>query len=113
MVAEPDFDRMSEVVNDIGRLTTEVELLKGKLEFMESRIALACQNDPKYFKNGKSLPLSSIQALYFYAGFDGELLADRQRLAEAKGELEKAKLVFKLLDGQIGVWRTESANSRT
>lgn len=113
----PDFDQLFELAGTIGSLTREVGLLEIEIEFDESRTVKTVSTSEEYFVSDakgskKPAAMNYIQSVYAYGGVDGSLIEKRKTLAVKRGELKKSELTLRILQMQVDVYRTESANNR-
>jgi len=68
--------------------------------------------NPKYFVNGKAVPVSYYDNAFKHSGLGGELLGYRQDLAEVVSTLESKRMTYDIYKQMLEVWRTQSANER-
>ena len=108
----PDFNDMVKMIDKIQSLTYTKLRLKLELEIAEAQISKDAVVDPKYFEGGKAPSMTYIKAVYFPAGFSGELKEKRLELAQTEADLGKAQGLFDILKMQFDAWRTEQANNR-
>lgn len=109
----PDFDDLMRVVNAISSLSLEKAKLDVELKTAEANIYLEANTNSKYFQNGKSPSVSFVEKTWAYAGFSGELLQLREKLAIFSAKLESCKLEYDAMKMAIEIWRTSSANERS
>ena len=100
----PDFDKMYQVIEEIKDLSVEVAKAELTLKVKEGDI----------FVKGREqdLPVNHITNAYKAGGFDGELIKERETLAEKQAELKFKENVLALYRSKIDVWRSISANER-
>jgi hypothetical protein len=79
----PDFEEMMHSVDVIAELALAVSMQKIKIKFMEV----------KTVRRGveEGLPVNRIEGAYKYAGYDNEIIPEREELATKESELESAR----------------------
>jgi hypothetical protein len=108
----PDFDDMLAVAKNIRDLTVEKLTLDVELKFKEKQVVMQCQVNDKYFQNGKPPSMAFAEKAYVYTGFEDELLPLRLKMATTIADLDYYELRFKIMQMQVELFRTESANNR-
>ena len=100
----PDFEAMMHGVDIIASLALKVSMQKIKIKMMEV----------KTVRRGveEGLPVNRIEGAYKYAGYDNEILPERETLATAESELEAARAKMQISQSMTDVWRTIEANKR-
>lgn len=109
----PNFELLFSLADAIGELSREKGLLTIEIEYDKVKtIRSVTEDDSKRKENGKPLAMNFIEANFGYSGLNDELIPKRMRLVELESELKKKELTLKLLQMQVEVYRTESANNR-
>jgi hypothetical protein len=117
----PDFDEMLGISDEVGNLTTTIELLKVSLDDLLGRITFTVTNDPSYWSvdskgNKKPPAMNYIMATYHRRGFDVETKESleklRNEIAKKSGELGRLKMVFSVYREMINVWKADQYNKR-
>jgi hypothetical protein len=103
---------MSRLAILIGNLTKETLDLEVDIKSREAIVVRIVTSEPKYFRDGKVLPMNVIEATYRYTGLEDELLPLRKQYAEKCGDLEKTRKMFMVCQDKIKVFQTESSNMR-
>ena len=100
----PDFDKMYKIIEEIRDLSIEVAKLELTLKVKEGDIFVKGRE--------KDMPVNHITSAYKAGGFEGELVPERNTLAEKQAELKFKENVLALYRSKIDVWRSVSANER-
>ena len=100
----PDFEDMMHGVDTIAGLAVAVSSLKIKIKLMEVRTVRRGVEE--------GLPISRIDGAFKYAGFDDEIIPERDKLSIAESELESARAKMQISQSMVDVWRTVEANKR-
>jgi len=102
----PDWDDMFDEVDGIAELVLQDGLLEAEYDFEKSKLIKAKLAGTG---EGKSPSATSILAV-----IDSEesLLDLRNRRAINRSNLKRAELKFKIMQMQVDIYRTESANQR-
>ena len=100
----PDFEEMMHSVDKIATLALAVSMQKIKIKFMEV----------KTVRRGveEGLPVNRIEGAFKFAGYDDEILPERETLATSESELEAARTKLHISQSMVDVWRTVEANKR-
>jgi hypothetical protein len=100
----PDFEDMMHAVDKIANLALKVSMQKIKVKMMEV----------KTVRRGveEGLPVNRIEGAFKYAGFDDEIVPERETLARSESELEAARAKMSISQSMVDVWRTVEANKR-
>lgn len=100
----PDFEKMMHSVDEIAKLALAVSMQKIKIKFMEV----------KTVRRGveEGLPVNRIEGAYKFAGYDDEILPERETLAVKESELEATRTKLHISQSMTDVWRTVEANKR-
>ena len=100
----PDFEDMMHGVDAIADLALKVSMQKIKVKMMEV----------KTVRRGveEGLPVNRIEGAFKYAGFDDEIIPERETLAKSESELEAARAKMNISQSMVDVWRTVEANKR-
>ena len=103
-VTLPDFEQLMHGVDEIAGLALSVSMQKIKVKLMEV----------KTVRRGveEGLPVNRIEGAFKYAGFDDEIIPEREDLAKAESELEAARAKMQISQSMVDVWRTIEANKR-
>jgi len=108
----PDFDDMQQVIEGIGNVSREVELVKLEIIKGEARAVREGISDMSLYIGGKQPPISFLEATVKKTGIENELLPLRERLAGLESSLEVLRKSYDLLRIRIEVWRSLQANER-
>ena len=100
----PDFEQMMHGVDEIAALALAVSMQKIKIKLMEV----------KTVRRGveEGLPVNRIEGAYKYAGYEDEIVPERETLAVKESELESARSKMQISQSMVDVWRTVEANKR-
>ena len=100
----PDFEEMMHGVDIIAGLALAVSMQKIKIKLMEV----------KTVRRGveEGLPVNRIEGAFKYAGFDDEIIPEREKLAAKESELEATRSKMQISQSMVDVWRTVEANKR-
>lgn len=106
----PDFDEMLAIADAVGRLTTDIGLLKVQLDDLLAGITFTIMNDEEYWRgNTKPPAMNYVIATYHRSGFDvksgEELNSLRTEIAKKTGEVGKLKMVFSVYRDMVDVWK--------
>jgi len=113
MKALPDFDDLNRSADEIADLMYEKMITDNKIKAKEANVFKITSTDQAFFIGGKPAPVSYVENTYKFGGLGGEILQDRQRLAELVSALERAKMKLSLYKDMLDIWRTLSANERS
>lgn len=112
----PDFNDMMALADKIGDGKKKLLVLETELDNLLAQITEHVTKHSGFWINNKPPSNVHIKDTYHLLGYNEETkkqLAElRQRISEAKGDLEKDKLLFNVYQEMINVWRTQSANER-
>jgi hypothetical protein len=108
--AIPDFEDFMKLADEIGELSFHKMQLENKLKGREALVFQEAMKKP--LENGKLPSASYVTNAYLHTGFDGELMEDREKLADVTAMLDKKKIQLNIYKDMLDVWRTLSANSR-
>ena len=100
----PDFEEMMHGVDAIADLALEVSMQKIKVKLMEVKTVRRGVED--------GLPVNRIEGALKYAGYDDEIIPERQTLAKAESALEASRSKMQIARSMVDVWRTVEANKR-
>jgi hypothetical protein len=106
----PDFEDFMKLAEEIGDLSFHKMQLENKLKAREAETFAKAINE--FIIDGKRPSVSHIERAYLHTGINGELMEDREKLADVSSKLDTKKLQMKVYDNMIEVWRTMSSNSR-
>ncbi len=94
--ALPDFDDYMKLAGEIKNISYERMLTENAIKAKEAEIFRTVMTDPKYFTNGKAVPVSYFDNAYKFSGLNGELLDMRSHLADMVSELELKRSQFEV-----------------
>lgn len=106
----PDFDDLIKIVDEIGKLSFEKMRLENLIKAAEAETFKIAMSRP--LENGKFPSSSFVSNAYLHTGLDGELINQRQELADISSQLDKRKLILSLYRDMMEMFRTVSANER-
>ncbi len=106
----PDFDEMLEVADTVGKLTTDIGLLKAQLDNLLASVTFTIMNDEEYWRGSTKPPaMNYVIATFHRSGFDAksgeELNSLRTEIANKTGEVGKLKMVFSVYRDMVDVWK--------
>jgi hypothetical protein len=108
----PDFEDMLAEAAKIKELMLRRDILQLEIESGEANVYRTATSDTKYFSNGKAPSISHIKSVFEFGGFNNELISLRHEFATVCADLELARMRFKIMEMQVEIYRTESANKR-
>ncbi len=113
----PDFDEMLEVADTVGKLTTDIGLLKAQLDNLLASVTFTIMNDEEYWRgNTKPPAMNYVIATFHRSGFDVEsgekLNLLRTEIANKTGEVGKLKMVFSVYRDLVDVWKAHQYSLR-
>ncbi len=108
--AIPDFDDLTKLVNEIGELSFKKMQLENRLKAAEAETFRTAMAKP--LENGKFPSSSFVSNSYLHTGLNGELVSQREKLADITAMFEKRKLLMSLYRDMMELYRTFSANER-
>jgi hypothetical protein len=100
----PDFEAMMHAVDEIADLAVEVSMQKIKVKMMEVMTVRRGVEE--------GFPMNRIESAYKFAGFDDEILPEREKSAGVEAALEAARTKLSISQSMVDVWRTVEANKR-
>lgn len=100
----PDFEEMMHGVDTIASLALKVSMQKIKVRLMEVKTVRRGV--------GEGLPVNRIESALKYAGYDDEIIPEREILAIAESALDAARAKLAIARSMVDVWRTVEANKR-
>jgi len=112
LVDLPDIEKVQDTIFELYRLEQELGKVKLAIKLKEADVVNLVANNPQYFKNGKPLPISQIQATYAITGLNNELSKLRAKLVELESEVNYKSRQLDLYKMIADLWRTQSANER-
>ena len=103
-VTLPDFEEMMHSVDAIADLALSVAMQKIKIKLMEV----------KTVRRGveEGLPISRIDGAFKYAGYEDEIIPEREKLSKFESQLEALRSRMQISQSMTDVWRTIEANKR-
>jgi hypothetical protein len=108
--AIPDFDDLTKLVDEIGELSFRKLQLENRIKAAEAETFREAMARP--LENGKFPSSSFVANAYLHTGFDGQLIAEREKLADISAMLDKRKLLLSIYRDMMEMFRTISANER-
>lgn len=110
----PDFEEMLEISDEIGRLTTELAIMKEALKAHKAMIARVVIQNPEYWHTDKTPAWNYIEGVYHSEGFNDKSKEDLVgmiiKISELDGELERQKMRFRVMSDMIDVWKADQYN---
>jgi hypothetical protein len=100
----PDFEEMMHAVDKIADLAVQTSMQKIKVKMMETETVRRGVEE--------GMPVNRIEGAYKFAGFDNEIVTEREALAQLEAALEQEKTKLQISQSMIDVWRTVEANKR-
>jgi hypothetical protein len=100
----PDFEAMMHAVDEIANLAVDVSKHRIKIKMMEVMTVRRGVEE--------GMPVNRIEGAYKFAGFDDEIVAERETLSEKEAALEAARTKLNISQSMVDVWRTVEANKR-
>lgn len=94
LAALPSFEDYLALAEQIKKLSIAKMQLENEIKRKEAEAFQAVMTDSRYFKQGKVVSVSYFENAYKFVGLDGELLKDRNVLAETISTLEELKTRF-------------------
>jgi hypothetical protein len=91
LAALPTFEDYMHLAEEIKMLYLEKMKLENELKRSEALNFQAVMTDPKYFKQGKPVPVSYYENAYKFTGLEIDLMQYRTRLAELVAELDNKR----------------------
>jgi hypothetical protein len=107
----PDFEDFMKLADEIGELSFKKMQLDNKIKAAETEIFKDAMSRP--LENGKYPSSSFVVNAFLHTGFNGELIEQRERLADISAMLEKRKLLLSIYRDMLELYRTFSANERS
>lgn len=106
----PDFDDLTKLVAEIAELSFKKMQLENRIKAAEAETFRTAMARP--LENGKLPSSSFVSNAYLHAGLNGELVEQREKLADISAMLDKRKLLLSLYRDMMEMFRTVSANER-
>lgn len=106
MAAMPSFDDFLKLAEDIKKIYVERMKLENYIKAREANTFQEIMSNPKYFVNGKPVPVSYYENCYKHKGIDGELFELRNKLAETVAELELKRSQFEVYQRMHELFKT-------
>lgn len=106
----PDYEDFMKLADEIGELTFKEMQLDNRIKAKEAEIFRIAMSKP--LENGKLPSASFVTNSYIHTGFNGELVPEREKLADISAMLAKRKLLLSIYRDMIGLFQTVSANER-
>ncbi len=94
--ALPNFDDYMRLAQEIKQISYDRMLTENAIKEKESGTFKTVMTDPKYFVNGKAVPVSYFDNAYKFSGLNGELLEMRNHLADLVSDLEMKRSMFEV-----------------
>lgn len=107
----PDFEDFLKLADEIGELSFKKMQLENQLKAKESATFRRAMSTPNV--DGKFPSASFVTNAYLHSGVDGELLEEREKLADISAMLDKRKIKLAIYRDMLEVFRTVSANERS
>lgn len=108
----PDYDDFMDLAESISKLSMEKSKLEISIRAAESDIVKKVTTDIAFFQNGKTPTMSIIDATYRYSGISGELIPQREALANITVSLERLKLQMDIYKTWVSIWQSLNSNAR-
>lgn len=103
-VVLPDFEAMMHAVDTIADLAVKVSMQKIKVKLMETETVRRGVEE--------GMPVNRIEGAYKFAGFDNEIVPEREIQAQLEAQLDQEKAKLSISQSMVDVWRTIEANKR-
>ncbi len=104
--ALPDFEKFMDLAREIKKISFDRMLLENGIKKKESDTFKLVMTDPKYFINGKAVPVSYYDNAFKFCGIDGELIEMRNQLAELVSQLELKRSEFEVYNRMHELYKT-------
>lgn len=104
--AMPSFDDFMDLAEEIKKLSVYKMNLENKIKTQESDNFKTVMTDPKYFTNGKPVPVSFYDGAYKHTGLENNLVNLRGELAEVVALLELHRSKFEIFKGMHDLFKT-------
>jgi hypothetical protein len=109
--AIPDFEDFMKLADEIANLSYNKMQLENGIKAKEAETFRTAMSQP--LENGKLPSASFVTNAYVHTGFNGELLAEREKLAYVQSALENKKIQLSIYRDMINLFQTVSANERS
>lgn len=106
LAALPDFDKYMELAEEIKNISIEKMLTENAIRTKEAETFKEVMTNPKYFTNGKTVPVSYFENAYKFTGIDGELTSMREHLAKMVALLEQKRSQFEIYKQMHDLFKT-------
>lgn len=104
--AMPSFDKFMELAEEIKKISLDKMVIENLIKSAEATTFQTVMTDPKYFVNGKAVPVSYYENSYKHKGISGETLDLRLKLAEKVAELELKRNQFEVYHSMLELHKT-------
>lgn len=104
--ALPTFEQFMDLVGEIKAISFERMVTENEIKSKEAETFQTVMTDPKYFQNGKAVPVSHFENSYKFNGIDGELGNMRRHLADVVSQLEAKRNQFEVYKQMHDMWKT-------
>lgn len=104
--ALPDFEKFMDLAREIKKISYDRMLLENRIKEKEAETFKTVMSEPKYFVNGKAVPVSYYDNAFKFPGIDGELLDLRNKLADLVSDLELKRSQFEVYNRMHELFKT-------
>jgi len=104
--AMPSFEDYFKLAEEIKKLSYNKMVIEKTIKEKEAETFLTIMTDPKYFINGKTVPVSYFDNAFKHGGINGEILQYRLDLAEAISDLEMKRTQFRIYEQMHDLHKT-------
>lgn len=96
LAALPDYNDYLELASEIQKISFERMLTENAIKSREAEVFKEVMTNPKYFVNGKTVPVSYFENAYKFGGLEGEIIPMREHLADMVSRLEQKRAVIEI-----------------
>lgn len=107
----PDYEDFVKLAEEIGELSFKKMQLDNRIKAAEAETFKAAMGQP--LENGKLPSASFVNGAYIHTGLSGQLVEQRELLADYTAQLEKKKILLSIYRDMINLFQTVSANERS
>ena len=106
LAALPSFEDYMNLAEEIKKISLEKMLTDNAIKSKEAETFKTVMTEPKYFVQGKAVPVSYFENCYKFSGINGEILEMRTHLAEMVSLLESKKTQFEIYKQMHELYKT-------
>lgn len=106
LAALPTFENYMNLAEEIKKISFEKMLTENAIKEKEAESFVEVMTNPKYFVNGKAVPVSYFDNAFKFRGLDGEIIQMRAHLADMISTLELKRSQFEVYKQMHDLYKT-------